>query len=444
SSITSIPGGLRNSQFSSGLLILAILIGLVCSPVSAGTKYLAGSPDISASISGNHDLTPGTTALLPVSIENTGLISSRMVESQILEQDDVPSTAKMVLVSLEAGDAPVLVKSDSQMLGDIAASHAKSATFQVRVKDDARAGKYTVPLHVRYTYLAEADQQGTESVTYRYIERDLILELPFVIKSAITLDVTDVTTDDINAGGSGYVLATLKNSGTDAGLKTVAKISRDDGSPVVPVDSAVYIGSFTPGETVQTKFKVSIANDAQQQKYPLNLFASYENADGETLNTPIQRVGIPVKEKIRFSVVSTPAMITSGGQKIIEVDYQNDGDSPVYKAEARITLVDPFTSNDALAYLGDIKPGEHARALFEISASDDADEKTYALDSEVRFRDALDISQTSDTVKVPITVTSSGAFAFITADPVAVLLLLVIIIGGGYYYFGVRRKIPVS
>nr|WP_319538123.1 S-layer protein [uncultured Methanospirillum sp.] len=437
--VADVPGGVRYGPVSGLFMLLILLAGLVCLPVSADSKYLSGSPDISASISGSHEFTPGTTNQLQISIQNTGLISSKMTHSDVLDGDATPSTAKMVLVSLDAGDAPVVVKSDTQMLGDIAASNAKPVTFQVWVKDEARAGKYILPLHITYTYLAEADQQGTESVTYRYTDRDMTIDLPFEVRSAINLDVTKLTAQDINAGGSGYLLATLKNTGVDSGAKTIAKIARSEGSPVIPVDSAVYIGAFAPGDEVNTKFKVSVSKDAQGQEYPLDLYATYENVDGVTLDTPIQHLGIAVAPKIVFSTVGKPVEISQGETKEIEVMYRNDADTSVYLAEARITPVGSLKGSDNLAYLGDIKPRETARAVFRITASGEAEPGTYAMDSEIRFRDALGTSQTSDIVKVPVEVVSAGPSGFITADPLAVLLLLGIIIGGGYY-FTVRRK----
>lgn len=420
-------------------MMLVLLTGLIFLPVSADSKYLSGSPEISASISGSNEFSPGTSNPLKISIQNTGLISSRMAQSGVLDSDATPSTAKTVLVSLDAGDAPVVVKSDNQMLGDITASNSKPTTFQVWVKDDARAGKYTLPLHIKYTYLAEADQQGTESVTYRYTDRDVTVELPFVVRSAINLDVTKVTAQDINAGGSGYLLATLKNTGVDSGAKTIAKIARSEGSPVIPVDSAVYIGSFAPGDEVNTKFKVAVSKDAQGQEYPLDLYATYENADGLALETPMKRLGISVAPKIMFSTVGKLIEISPGETKRIEVTYRNDADTPVYLAEARITPVGSIKSSDNLAYLGDIQPGETARAIFEIMASSDAEPKAYAIDSEIRFRDALGTSQTSDIVKVPVEIIPAGAVGLITADPLALLVLIGIIICGGYYV-GIRRK----
>ena len=232
----------------------------------------------------------------------------------------------------------------------------------------------------------------------------------------------------------------LKNSGADTGNKSIAKLSRSGNSPVVPVDSTVYIGTFVPGSEVDAKFKVSVSKDAEPQNYPLSVIVTYDNADGETMDTPSEDFGLPVGAKVAFTVTSPASVISPGQKGEIEVTYRNDGEATAYSAEARISAVDPFTSNDDLAFLGDIKSGESGTAKFEISTSSGATKKTYGLDSEVRYRDALDNSQISDTVKVPVSVVPSGGIASLLGNPIIVAVLLVIILGGGYYLYNRRQK----
>jgi hypothetical protein len=430
-------------KLSTFVAISMVITVLLAAPALAGTKYLSGSPDLAASIAGSNEFSPGTTVTMKVMIQNTGLNTMKMVQSGIVERDDVPSTAKMVTVALNSGDSPILIKSDPRMIGDIKGSDSSVVEFDIRVKDDAKAGTYLLPLDIHYTYLADADQQGTDSLTYRYVKKDLTVELPLVVKSAINLDILAVTPENINAGGSGFVTLTLKNSGADAGSKAIAKLVRSGNSPVVPVDSSVYIGEFVPGSEIDAKFKVSVSKDAEPQTYPLQVLISYQNTDGETLDTPIEEVGIPVGAKVAFKVTSPPSEISPGQKKVVEVTYQNMGDATAYSAEARISAVDPFTSNDDLAYLGDIKPGEVGAAKFEISAAAGSTKKTYALDSEVRYRDALDNSQISDTVKIPINVIQKSGMEAIFGNPIIIALILVIILGGAYYLYS-RRKAPVS
>lgn len=418
--------------------IALIAASFMATPALAGTKYLAGSPNLTISISGTNEFTPGETVGLDVRIQNDGLNQMKMVQSGIVEQDDLPSTAKMVTATLQSGDAPVLIKSDDQMIGDVKGSENAIASFQIRIKDDAKAGMYNLPITIRYTHLAHAEQQGTDSVTYRYQEQMKSLILPLSVKSAINTDIIKVTPEEIHAGGSGYVTLRLKNTGSDVGEKAVAEIIRSGNSPVVPVDGMVYLGTFAPGAEMDAKFKVSVSLDAEPQQYPLKVQVRYENADGEQMTTPEEEIGIPVLKKIAFEVTEHDTIVNPGQSHVIEVPFKNIGESVAYHAQARISAVDPFTSNDDLAYLGDIGPGETSIARFRVTVGSDATVKNYALDSEVRYRDALDTSRISDTIKVPVTVEKPSGPGMLSNLILLVVAFAAII--GGIHLFRTKKQ----
>lgn len=423
------------------IMVLGIIVtSLISAPALAGTKYMSGSPELSASIIGTNEFTPDTTAPLQIQIQNAGLNEIKFVQSGIVDTDDNPSTAKMVTVSLQPGDAPILVKSDPQMIGDIKGSHSVPASFEIRISDNARAGSYTIPVVLDYTYLENAEQEGTDSITYRYGTEKKVIDLPFVIKSAINLNVTEVQTENINAGGSGFITLTLQNTGSDTGTNAVANLSRSGNSPIIPVSSSVFIGTFAPNSSVTAKYKVSVSKDAEPQDYPIAVAVSYDNADGETLVTPSQKLGISVGSDIGFTITSETPKLNPGKKGFIELTYRNDGSVPVYSAEVRISAVDPFSSDDDLSYLGDIQPGESAVARFGLTVDGTADTKIYGLDSEIKYRDALEDSHVSDTIKVPILVVPVEGPAALLSNPIVIGVLLVLILGGGYYYYEYRRK----
>lgn len=421
------------SQWYICIITGICLIALITSPVFAGTKYMSGKPDLSVSISGSNEFEPGTTLPITLMVQNKGLNTIKMVQSGIVDRDDIPSTAKMVTVTLGSDDAPLLIKSDPQMIGDIKASESEPATFQVRIQDDAQAGEYELPVRLEYTYLEAAEQDGTDSVTYRYKTEDITANLPVVIKSAINLEIVNTSCENINAGGEGFVTLTLKNTGKDTGQKTYAELKQIEKSPVQPVEGTAYIGEFKPGNLTEVKFRVSVSKNAEPQEYPAEVIVKYNNNDGESMQTPSETFGIVVGGKIDFTVVSGPDTIESGQKKIIHVTYKNIGNATAYSAETRISAVDPFSSNDDLAFLGDLTPGETAVASFELDAGAEATEKIYGLDSEVRYRDALDTSQISDTVKVEIQVTKPNPIVSLITNPIVILLILAAIVGGGYY-----------
>ena len=115
------------------LAIVACAVMIISPAQAAGTKYMAGSPELSAYISGSNEVSPGDTVQLKIIIENKGVNEFKFIQSGIIERDDLPNTAKFLTVSLGSGDAPLTIKSDPQMLGDLKGSSI--ASLRIHNKD---------------------------------------------------------------------------------------------------------------------------------------------------------------------------------------------------------------------------------------------------------------------------------------------------------------------
>jgi hypothetical protein len=419
------------------LALIAVILGLIVSPVMAGTKYMSGGPDISASLSGSNEFSPGQDTTLAVKIENKGLIDIKFVQSGIVDRDDLPNTAKLVSVSLSPGEAPLVIKSDPQNVGDIPGGKSATASFAVKITSDAAAGTYLLPLTVKYTYLSSAEQIGQDSIQYIYKDVEKTIALPVSIEPRVILDVVSVEPEYLNVGNEGYLHVKVQNVGSETGESTIIKIARNGNSPLIPTDSSVYIGNISPGESVDCTFKVSVSRDATAQTYPVDLLAVYQNHEGDTVTSDPVTVGVPVGGKVSFEVISAPGQLTPGVKKVIEVEYQNTGDTTAYNAQARISAIDPFTSNDDTAFLGDLAPGSTATARYEVSVDQAAVTKEYGLDSEIRYRDALDNSQISDTMKVQVRVIPGESPLPLI---IGIVVLLGVIGGIGYYVYQKRKK----
>ncbi len=428
------------------LLVLCITgIAVAClilsAPASAGTKYMAGSPDLSASISGTNEFSAGSTVPLQIRIQNTGYNEYKFIGSSIVSRDDLPDTAKFLTVSLAAGDSPIIVKSDPQMVGDLAASATATGTFTIKIPSDAPAGTYTLPVGLSYSYLYQAEQYGTDAIQYYYKSVNKTVTIPVTIKPRVRIDVVSTDIGQVNSGMEGTVNITVKNTGDEDGKKAVLRISRNGLSPVTPTDSSVYIGDFVQGTVVTGTFRVSVADKTEEQTYPLDIYVTYENKDGDSVTSESETIGIPVGRKADFVITSGPVTMTAGKKQVITVEYRNNGGATVYSAQARISAVDPFTCSDDVAYFGTVKPGESRQASFEISVDGTATPKEYGLDSEIEYRDSLDNSRISDPLKVTIQVESApGLIKSLTGNPLLLGILAVVIIGIAAYVFWYRKR----
>lgn len=421
------------------LLILVIGMCLI-TPVFAGTKYMSGNPELSAYISGSNEFTPGDDATLTVVIQNTGLNEYKFVQSSISDPADEPNTAKFLTVTLLPGDAPLIIKSDPQMLGDLKGGNSVSAPFNIKVKSDAPAGTYTLPIGINYTYLYTSDQYGVDTIQYSYKTVNETITIPVNIKSEISIDVLSATPDHLNVGTEGFLDMKIKNIGSESGTKAIVKILQNGNSPIVPTDSSVYIGDFPSGSTVECRYKVSVADTAESQTYPVDVEVEYQNTEGDFVTSRTDTIGVPVGNKIEFSITSPAPEMHPGNKKVITIVFKNTGDTTVYSAQARISAVDPFSSNDDIAYLGDLEPGESGEANFIVSVDRTATLKEYGLDSEIRYRDALDNTYISDTMKVAIDVVPTTGISTILSNPIYLSILAAIIIGIAYIIYHYRKK----
>jgi len=420
--------------------IVLIFCAFIIMPSMAGSKYMAGSPELSAYISGTNEFSPGTDVQLPVVIENTGLNEFKFVQSGIIDRDDQPNTAKFLTVTLSPGEAPIVVKSDPQMLGDLKGASSVNAIFTTKINSDAPAGTYLVPLQLNYTYLYTADQYGVDTIQYTYKTQNITLNIPIKIKSDVSIDVISASPEHLNVGTEGYIDMTIRNTGSESGTKSIVKILQNGNSPILPTDSSVFIGDFPAGSTVNCRYKVSVSSDAQKQTYPVDVVVVYQNNEGDFVTSRSDTVGIPVGGKVDFDIISPAAQMNPGNKQVITVDYKNTGDTAVYSAQSRISAVDPFTSNDDIAYIGDLQPGESRKVSYVMSVDRGATLKEYGLDSEIRYRDALDNTYISDTMKVKVDVTAPAGITTILSNPIYLSIVIAAIIGILYLVYRYRKK----
>jgi hypothetical protein len=406
----------------------------------AGEKYMAGSPELSAYISGTNEFSPGDDVKLTLIVENTGLNEFKFVQSSIVNTDDQPNTAKFLTVTLNAGDAPIVIKSDPQMLGDLKGASSANAVFSTKIRSDAPSGTYQIPLSLDYTYLYQAEQYGVDTIQYYYKTKNETLLIPIKIKPDISIDVISAVPEHLNVGTEGYIDMKIKNTGFENGSKAVVKIIRNGNSPIIPTDSSVYIGDFPSGSTVDCRYKVSVSSDAESQTYPVDVVVVYQNNEGDFITSRSDTVGIPVGGKVDFSIVSPPGEMNPGNKQVLNVEYKNTGDTAIYSAQARISAVDPFTSNDDTAYIGDLQPGESKTVSFVVSVDRTATIKEYGLDSEIRYRDALDNTYISDTMKVNVNVTSPTGITTILSNPIYLSIVIAAVIGIIYLVYRYRKK----
>ena len=253
-------------------------------------------------------------------------------------------------------------------VGDLKPGDAANATFylKINVKDGG-----TYPLQIKAVYLDEFGKlTESDSTTFGVEVRDAP---EITVKSAESR---------VYVNAKGEVEVTLVS---DTDLKD-ASVRISASSPLSVLSSEYYVGEIKAGEEFKAVFKLKASSEAKPVTYPADITLVYRSMDEYVELDPV-RIGVKVNPKMEFEVVGQPS-IAAGEEKVVTFVIKNVGEFEVRDATARITIVDPFSSTDDSAFIGDLKPGEAANATFKISVDRDATPKLYALNLEVKYKDA--------------------------------------------------------
>jgi hypothetical protein len=410
-------------------IIALILCSAAAAPVFAATRY-TGSPEFSAAVTGVNEFAPGQDANVRILVKNTGLNSLTQLDHGTIDPEDLPTTAKQVTVGLASGNDDIIIKTDPQMVGNIQGSgNPVTVNFKAKISENATSGEYQVPLTIRYQYLRPIEQEVADTFRFTYTTAEDTIPITIRIKPQVKIEILQVTPEPMTSGSEGYIDLKIQNAGPENGRMATVKLLRNGNSPVIPTDGTVFIGDFPSGGIAGCRYKVSIAKDAMNKTYPVDIAVTYTNREGAIVTSQSTTTGIPVYGKTPFTIISPVPGLTPGSGSTIEVRYRNDGVATAYNAQARLTPHNPVSSIANTAFLGDLKPGESATARYEVQVDSAAAAQEYVFDSSIRYRDAFENSQESDTIPVAIDVTPG------TSNGLLVNLILFIgitaIIGAG-------------
>jgi hypothetical protein len=399
---------------------------------------IQGTPKLEAKVLGTSELVPGTDVTLTVLISNTASIENVINTNENREYDSL--IALGVKATPHAGDGALTIKSDTVMIGDLAPGAQGKITVYATVAQDAAPGIYSLPLTLSYNYVSATEEYRTESVRMYYVPVETVTSAPITIAANVQMTLHDISVDSLNVGHEGFVIVEVENTGHETGYNTVAHIYSREGSPLVPVDGTVFIGEFAPGQKESLAFKLKVDSKAEPKEYPSGIMLEYTDSSGLSQRTDPRMFGVPIGEKLTFAIVDNKVSIYPGETKIFELEIVNTGVTTANGAQAKMSVLTPFTAVTDLYSLSDLKAGESAVAQFTIAVDSAAVLKQYKLDIFVRYKDDLNNSRVSDAMSLTVDVVERTGFdAFVhNVQLVSVCIgALVIIL---YSLFAVRKE----
>lgn len=286
----------------------------------------------------------------------------------------------------------------SYYIGDLEPGKTAEVTFIVDISAE-EPGFY--PFQLQGIYLDEyGDVKQTSNIAFGV-----------KLKESVSFDLIN-STSSVHAGSKGDFTATIMPSGEVEDLKARLEVK----PPLTATVGEVFLGDVS--DKFDVKFKVKAISDAEPGIYPAKIKFTYNI--GEKERTEEIDAGIVVYPKMRFEVEGV-GKIPAGKEETITAIVTNAGDFKIRDATARITVVDPFSTTDDTAYIGDLELGQSANVTFKLKVDKEATPKLYALNLEVKYKDISDEWVISEPEKMPVEVVESSG-----VSPIMHLSLIVL------------------
>lgn len=344
-------------------------------------------------------LTPGTTSQLTVQLVNDAADPT----------NDTTRTAAGTNATLVANGTAISVESGTRFLGDLPDGALQTATFAVRVPDDAEAGTHTLYLELGY----HADGENTTRT----------VEVPVRVEDRPRFVVAS-SSADAPVGDSGPVAITLTNTGTEdvTGAQVTVQSRSADVTFGTSATATRYVGDWPAGENRTVTVDASVADGAERVAHALTATVSYDDEDGTAGQSRGLAVGLTPAPEQSFGVGNATGSLIVGDRGTVEATVTNDGPHPVEDAVVTIATRGPtVTPVETEQVVGDLAPGESATFSLPVRIASGAEPGDRQFSFVLEYDNREGERRASDPLRTTVAVTPEQSFS--VTDPESTLLV---------------------
>lgn len=359
------------------------------------------------------------------------------VTADVAVGDSGPVTMNVTNTGTERAESSVVtVESDNpavtfdeqpearEFVGDWDVDETRTITTEATVAPDAEPRNYSLGATVNYD---DADGLPAESDRLAFGVQP---------RPEQTFDLENVTST-LRVGEDGTLEGELVNTG-DAPVRNVVLAFQPESPNVNVVEPEYAIGDLDVGERATFDFEVEVSRNANPGPRQYTLEPRYRNVASDRRFADELDAHVAVGERRdAFVVEGVDATFEAGESGPLEVAVTNNRDETVTDISAKLFVSSPVSVDDDEAFISELDPGETTTVVFEIGVGSGALAKTYAVETDFRYRTADGDTRISDTYNVPIQVTRPADDGISPVMIVVGLLVLALVLGGAYVY---RRR----
>lgn len=405
---------ISTGSFLTALAIILLVIAPACGEPTVTVSSYEVIPQV---------LMPGDLGTVTVILRNTASSASYTERTGPVSSDTSGTTTVTdinvyIEKALLEGNGIVVVSESYQRIGDIGPGQTIPITFLIRAP--AESGLYFPEVWI--------DTRGGRSTRYPV---PVNVNTPIAVARLAVIGTAVTTPDAVKPGEQAAVLLELINSGESAADRVIVRIGNASMS-VRPKDAELYhIRSIPAGGHEPIDLTLITDRKAEPGIAVVPVTITYYTTDGAG-HTERANVNLLVQGEVEMGIASvetSPERIVSGEPFNLIIRIENAGTGDAKSVNAKIDL--PLSGTQE-AFLGRIKPGNDAPALFRLGGAP-AGDRPYTVT--ITYNDEWG----DHTVTHPLSLSVAPADY---SGIIIAVIALVLLAGGAWWVF--IRKTPVK
>jgi hypothetical protein len=340
----------RISVLAAIAIVLVVIAPVTGEPTVTISDYVV-APQV---------LMPGDLGTVTVTLKNTASTASFTERTGPVSPDTSGSTTVTdINVYIEKahleGNGIEVVGESYQRIGDLGPGQTIPITFLIRAP--AKTGLYFPEVWI--------DTRGGRSTRYPV---PVNVNTPIAVAKLAVLSTAVTMPDAVKPGEQAAVRLDLINSGESTADRVIARIGNASTS-VRPKDAELFhISSIPAGGNKPIDITLITDRKAEPGIATVPVTITYYNIDG-TEHTEHAAINLLIRGEVEIGIASietSPERIVSGEPFNLIIRIENAGTGDAKSVNAKIDL--PLSGNRE-AFLGKIKPGNDAPALFRLGGA---------------------------------------------------------------------------
>lgn len=296
------------------------------------------------------------------------------------------SDLKYVYVKISPQTNFKVVGSDTWAHGSLSANEKATASFTIKVDENALAGVYAFPITINSeakTLAASTSSGGVVTTLLGFSQADSVnLQvdgLPNIVTS-----VVGVTPYLIDPGQQATATLKLYNNGSDTARNVRLQVSSFPGITISSGSENIFIGDIAPKSSASAAVSFEVDSEAESKNYRLPVTIAY---DGAVIQFTAD---IKVREAAKLEITN---VLYDGGLLIdktdqpIQLTIKNTGNRKAEDVSFILVAEYPFTPTGRSNFLTTLAPGEEKTIGFSISVDSKAVSQTYPAQAMITWRE---------------------------------------------------------